>query len=731
MKSKPKEFCKQREDERDQMAGSSEEEALRSALGETANSVDDEVLKYLAAVFAESEDVPSESELLVDFGVASSASDASSIAHDIAYKLSLHQQSSDLSNTNSNTHNSNTSQSAQRTPTKIGSLTKSEAGDYKAPTGAIAAIENQQSVASASTASRGKHHKRKTDASTNQEEQGNNATLKPKIVRNQGMSASQDIKLNDCGLTVAGQTLVEDGQELVLAHSRRIGFIGENGSGKSTLLRAIASGDIPGLHPNLNVFLIQQEAEASETPAIDAVLECDTERSALLAEAEQLSPESTKASAGADKGVATDDDSSSKRLAEVYARLQEIGAEEQHARAAKILYGLGFDRELQQTPTRLLSGGNRMRVAIARALFVQPSLLLQDEVTNHLDLPALIWLSSYLTQLNSTQVIVSHDREFLNAVCTDTVFLKSKRLEQYRGNYDEAREARNARKHELQKQQEAQNRRKKQMESFINKFRANAKRASLVQSRLKALEKMEVIEGLEDDEEYKFSFPGASVDLPEPVISLSAVSFAYPGQKQYVFENLDFGIHLDSRVGLLGANGCGKSTLIKLVSGQLEPSSGFLRVEPKLNIAVFQQHHVDQMDLNDSPLQKMKADYPSSTEQSIRAHLGRFGLSGERALREIKTLSGGQRTRLALASCTFSSSVGFIILDEPTNHLSMQSQDALIAGLTEFEGGVLFISHDEHFVKALSNELWVIEECTVKRVDSFEQYKQQICAERL
>jgi ATP-binding cassette subfamily F protein 3 len=591
--------------------------ALLDALGSSANSLDSEVLDYLSGVFTEPDDA--DPSVLIEFGAASSEESASNIARAIYSRIFTSESPS-------------SSSSATSAPTKIGGLSKQETGQRKAPPGAVAAIDNSASVTSTFSSARSKQQqqsrrRRLAGEPTESELSGSDTSAsQPVIIRNQGGPESHDVKLEDCGLSVAGKTLIESGQQLVLSHGRRYGLVAENGTGKSTLLDAINDRDIPGMPKSTQVFLIQQEAEASDKSAIDVVLAADQERARLLDEAERLE--------AAENGAAekpSGDSETAARLTEVYEQLQ--GADETYAQAAKILSGLGFSPEWQQTPTKLLSGGNRMRVALARALLVEPSILLQDEVTNHLDISSIIWLENYLCSISSCQVIVSHDREFLNAVCTDMIFLQSKKLEKYDGNYDTAKEARNARKLELEKKHEALDRRKKQMEAFINKFRANAKRASLVQSRLKALSKMETVDLLGEDEEYTFNIHSSTVrDLPEPVISLHDVSFAYGEDQPIVLQKLDFGIHLDSRIGILGANGSGKSTLIKLITGVLEPSRGYIDINRSIRVAVFQQHHIDAMSREETPLEKMQRCAPFFLCFVILALVGRCLLADVQVL---------------------------------------------------------------------------------------------------
>lgn len=409
----------------------------------------------------------------------------------------------------------------------------------------------------------------------------------------------------------------------------------------------------------------------------------------------------------------------------MYCRLTEIDAFNAEAKAASILAGLSFTPEMQKYKTKQLSGGWRMRAALAQALFVEPDLLLLDEPTNHLDLHAVLWLEERLKKWPKTLLIVSHARHFLNEVCTDIVHLRSCKLKAYSGDFDTFEQTMRERLLNEQKQAEAQVKQRKHVQAFIDKFRYNAKRASLVQSRIKALERMAEIPTFEKDPEYVFKFPTPSSVLQSSILSFMDVDFAYKDGPN-LFKNLNFGIHADSRFAIVGSNGIGKSTLLNLIAGTLEPSKGYIQRNPKAKFAIFSQHHVDGLDLALSPLQYLVKEYPDIKEQELRSHLGSFGISGPLALQTMFTLSGGQKNRVALAKVTWCKP-SVLLLDEPSNHLDMDAVDALIEGLTMFKGAVLMVSHDQYLIESTVDELWVCENGEVHVFHgTFEDYKKAL-----
>jgi ATP-binding cassette subfamily F protein 3 len=315
------------------------------------------------------------------------------------------------------------------------------------------------------------------------------------------------------------------------------------------------------------------------------------------------------------------------------------------------------------------------------------------------------WLTTYLQESDLTCVIVSHDRRFLNDVITDVIHLHNKTLAYYKGDYDTFERTRAERRRHQEKAIESQEMRRQHIQSFVDKFRYNAKRASLVQSRIKALERMEVLDEVHDDPRWRFEFPDPG-PLGQPVLAVADVAFGYTADKP-LFKDVNFGVAMDSRIGIVGANGAGKSTLLKLLLGELQAQVGSITRNSKLRAACFTQHHMNQLDLNLTPLDYLSRLFPGNKPELLRAHLGDFGLSGDLALQKIGTLSGGQKSRVAFSVISWKKP-HVLILDEPTNHLDIDTIDALIVALGNFNGGVVIVSHDQHFVDSVADELWVV-----------------------
>lgn len=466
------------------------------------------------------------------------------------------------------------------------------------------------------------------------------------------------------------------------------------------LLRAIAERQVAGLPETVQVLHVAQEVTGDDTSVLQAVLQADGERAALLKEEAALLADDAAAAGKGSEAPATG------RLTAVYARLEEIDAYGAEARAAAILAGLSFSPESQARPTKSLSGGWRMRVALARALFCKPDLLLLDEPTNHLDLNAVLWLEATLCVWPNTLLLVSHARGFLDCVCTDIVHLSGRRLTAYRGNYSDFEAQRAERARCSERRAEAESRKKKHMQAFIDKFGALLRqRAKLVQARMARMEAHIDRTGvLSDDPEYCFRFPEPPA-VPPPVIGFDAVTFSYePGVKPPIYKDVSFGFDLDSRIALVGPNGVGKTTLLNLITGGLDPQTGHVSRNPKVRIAAFSQHHVDDLDMTASPLSYMQGCFPGVLGQDLRNHLGSFGIGGTLATQTIFTLSGGQKSRVALAKMTWKNP-HLLLLDEPSNHLDIESVDALIQGLSFFKGGVMLISHDEHLITHACDEV--------------------------
>ena len=540
----------------------------------------------------------------------------------------------------------------------------------------------------------------------------------------------KDIQVMNFNINYGGKLLLESA-DLKLAYGRRYGLVGRNGIGKTSLLKKMARFDIEGFPVHHRVLHVKQEVSSSEASVLEVVLASDVERTNLLNKEKQII-EQQKILSESESDL--DDthvmENLNAELQQTYERMEQIGVATAESRAAEILTGLRFTEAMQHASTDSLSGGWRMRVALAGALLIQPDLLMLDEPTNHLDLEAVLWLENYLQSYPHTILLVSHDRAFLNEVCTDIIRFADLKLTYYKGNYDIYEGTRKEMLLVQQRQYEAQRAKVAHMQEFVDKFRFNAKRASLVQSRIKAIEKeeRELCEAVVDEREFSFSFLDAG-QLGRPIIQIEGVTFGYDQEAAPLFKDAHLNLDQSSRVALVGPNGAGKSTLLNLIQGKIIPWDGIIRVNPSLKIAVFTQHHMDSFDLSKSPLQNMCERWPLEHEQVMRTHLGKFEVQGDDAIKPMKFSSGGQKSRVAFAMLTFSKP-HLLMMDEPTNHLDLGAIDALATALKSYTGGVMIISHDQHFITNVCNEIWQVKDNRIDVwKDSFLEYKKAAIAE--
>jgi len=512
------------------------------------------------------------------------------------------------------------------------------------------------------------------------------------------------------GITLRlGGHLILDRASAALPPKSRVGLVGRNGAGKSSLLKLIAGlydaddGTIEA-PSGMRIGYVAQEARGGEETAFETVLAAATERTALLEEAEHASD--------------------SHRIAEIHERLNAIDAHGAPARAARILAGLGFDEEAQHRPLNTFSGGWRMRVALAALLFSEPDLLLLDEPSNHLDLEAALWLESFLKSYRESLIVVSHERDLLNSVPDHILHLNRGRLSLYPGNYDAFAKLRAEREAQTEAARAAQEAKAKKLQAYVDRWRYKAHTARQAQSRLKALAKLQPVVASAEDASVVFDFPSPK-ELRPPLIVLDDAAVGYAADRA-VLSRLNLRIDPDDRIALVGRNGNGKTTLARLLAGQLKPMGGALIGSGKLRVGYFAQHQIEELVPDETPLQHMERLLAGAKPGEVRAQLGRFGFSGDKANVAVRLLSGGERARLSLALIT-RDAPHILILDEPTNHLDVEAREALVEALAGFGGAVVVVSHDRHLLGLIADRLVLVDGGTVQDfAGSLDEYRAMV-----
>lgn len=490
-----------------------------------------------------------------------------------------------------------------------------------------------------------------------------------------------------------GHKLLFAEASLSIHPGQKVGLTGANGTGKSSLFALLMNqlqadlGDC-SVPKNWQIAHVKQETPALEQSALDYVLDGDV----VFRQVEQQIAQATL-------------NDEHEKLGELYAEMERIGGYAAHAKAGRLLHGLGFGIGEEHKQVKSFSGGWRMRLNLAQALMCPSDLLLLDEPTNHLDLEAVVWLQDWLKRYEGTLLLISHDRDFLDAVIKHILHIEHEKLTLYTGNYSDFEKARMERLALQQAMFEKQQKQIAHMQSYVDRFRYKASKAKQAQSRLKALERMDTIAAAQAENPFHFEFYPCQ-NLRHQIVELEHADIGYGDYK--VFRDLNFSVTAGARIGLLGRNGAGKSTLIKAMSGDLALQKGELKTAKDLHIGYFAQHQLEQLDAKSSCIEHVLQLNPKATEQEVKNFLGGFGFQGEKADSPIAPFSGGEKARLALALIVYQRP-DLLLLDEPTNHLDLNMRDAISFALQSYEGAVILVSHDKHMLNSVVDEMVYID----------------------
>eukprot|EP00192_Tetraselmis_astigmatica_P008482 CAMPEP_0117676328 /NCGR_PEP_ID=MMETSP0804-20121206/16104_1 /TAXON_ID=1074897 /ORGANISM="Tetraselmis astigmatica, Strain CCMP880" /LENGTH=612 /DNA_ID=CAMNT_0005485439 /DNA_START=176 /DNA_END=2014 /DNA_ORIENTATION=- len=517
---------------------------------------------------------------------------------------------------------------------------------------------------------------------------------------------ARDIKIDSFSLGLNGVELIQE-CSIELTIGRRYGLIGQNGCGKTNFLECLAQREVP-IPSHMDLYHLHEEASPSDMSALDSVVDYIRKELKGLEELEEK--------------IMLEHGPEDERLTSIYERMEELDPSTFEVRAAELLHGLGFSRKMMARATKDMSGGWRMRVALARALFVRPTLLLLDEPTNHLDLEACVWLEEYLKHYDKCLILISHSEDFLDGVCTHTIWLTQQKLQYYTGNYTTFKKTVAENEVIQQKKYEKEQEDIKHIKQFIASCGTYSNLVKQAKSKQKILDKMYaagLTPPVAKERSFSFQFPECE-KLPPPVMPFVNVSFSYSGKKEdYLYEHLDFGIDCDSRIALVGPNGAGKSTLLKLMTGELSPTEGTISRHSHLSIGKYHQHSIDILKPEMLTLEFFQHMYPNNEKftrdvEEWRGFIGRYGISGKMQTSKIGHLSEGQKSRIVLAMICMTNP-NLLLLDEPTNHLDIEAIDALAAAIKKFKGGLVLVSHDFRLIDQVAEEIWVCDNKTVTK----------------